>query len=75
MMRQSRFRQEQIIGILREQEARMKVVNVCRKHGISDATFYMWKAGSLFIGGDICRTFRLAIAFSNWYPTVTPASH
>ena len=34
----------QIIGILREQEAGAKTVDVCRKHGISGATFYKWKA-------------------------------
>ena len=43
-MRRSRFSEEQIIGILREQEAGMKVAEVRRKHGISDATFYAWKA-------------------------------
>ena len=43
-MKRSRFSEEQIIAILREQEAGAKTVEVCRKHGISDATFYKWKA-------------------------------
>ena len=43
-MRSSRFSEEQIIGILREQEAGSATADVCRKHGISSATFYKWKA-------------------------------
>ena len=43
-MRRSRFGEEQIIAILREQEAGAATGEVCRRHGISDATFYKWKA-------------------------------
>jgi putative transposase len=43
-MRPSRFNEEQIIAILREQEAGAATADVCRKHGISSATFYKWKA-------------------------------
>jgi len=43
-MKPSRFTEDQIIGILREQEAGAATVDVCRKHGISSATFYKWKA-------------------------------
>jgi len=43
-MRKSRFSDEQIIAILREQEAGRPTAEVCRKHGISDATFYNWKS-------------------------------
>lgn len=42
-MKRSRFSEEQIIGILKEQEAGAKTADVCRKHGISDATFYTWR--------------------------------
>ena len=43
-MKRSRFSEEQIIAILREQEAGSKTVEVCRRHGVSEATFYKWKA-------------------------------
>lgn len=41
-MKGSGFSEEQIIGILREQEAGAKTQDVCRRHGISDATFYIY---------------------------------
>ncbi len=43
-MKRSRFTEEQIIAILREQEAGGTTADVCRRHGISTATFYAWKA-------------------------------
>lgn len=43
-VKKKRFSEEQIIAVLKEAEAGAKVLDLCRKHGISDATFYNWKA-------------------------------
>ncbi len=43
-MKTKRFSEEQIIGVLKEAEAGAKTKDLCRRHGISDATFYNWKA-------------------------------
>ena len=43
-MKRSRYTEEQIIGIVKEQEAGVPVAELCRKHGMSDATFYNWKS-------------------------------
>jgi putative transposase len=56
-MKRSRFSEEQIISILKEQEAGMATAEVCRRHGISPATFYKWK--SKFGGMDVSEAKRL----------------
>lgn len=56
-MKRSKFTEEQIIGILREQEAGAKTSELCRKHGMSEATFYAWKAK--FGGMDVSDAKRL----------------
>ena len=56
-MKRSRFTEEQIIGILREQEAGVPVADLCRKHGLSSPTFYKWKAK--YGGLDVSEARRL----------------
>jgi putative transposase len=56
-MKRKRFTEEQIIGVLREHELGAKTTDLCRKHGISEATFYNWK--SKFGGLDVSEARRL----------------
>ena len=52
-----RFSEEQIIGFLKEADGGMPVVELCRKHGFSDASYYKWKAK--FSGMDVSDAKRL----------------
>lgn len=56
-MKRSRFSEEQIIDILKEHEAGVPVAELCRKHGVSDASIYKWKAR--FGGMDVSEAKRL----------------
>ena len=56
-MKRSRFTEEQIIGVLKEHEVGAKTADLCRKHGISEATFYNWKAK--YGGLDVSEARRL----------------
>jgi putative transposase len=56
-MKRSRFSEEQIIGILKEHDAGVSIADLCRKHGVSDASIYNWKAR--FGGMDVSEARRL----------------
>lgn len=56
-MKRKRFTEEQIIAVLKEHELGTKTADLCRKHGISEATFYNWK--SKFGGMDVSQAKRL----------------
>jgi len=56
-MKRSRFSEEQIIAILKEQESGIPVSELCRKHGVSDASIYKWKAK--YGGMDVSEAKRL----------------
>ena len=56
-MKCSGFSEEQIIAILKEQESGVSVADLCRKHGVSDASIHKWKAK--FGGMDVSKTRRL----------------
>ena len=57
MARRKRHTEEQIIGVLKQAELGMKVADICREHGISDATYYKWK--SKYSGMDVNEAKRL----------------
>jgi putative transposase len=56
-MKRSRFSDEQIIGILKEHQAGLSATELCRKYGVSDATFYKWR--SKYGGMDVSEAKRL----------------
>ena len=56
-IKHGRFNEEQIIGILKEHEAGISVADLCRKHGVSDASIYKWKAK--YGGIDVSEARRL----------------
>jgi len=56
-MKKIKFSESQILAILKEQEKGMKVSDICRNHGISDATFYNWK--SKYLGMTVNELKRL----------------
>ena len=57
-MRKSRYSEEQIVGILKESEAGVPTAELCRKHGISEQTFYRWKKQFAGLGLSELRELR-----------------
>ena len=58
-MKRKRFSEEQIIGVLKEHDSGVKTADLCRKHGISEATFYNWK--SKYGGLEVSEAKRLRV--------------
>jgi len=58
-MKSKRFTEEQIIGILKQAQSGMKIVDLCRLHGISDATFYNWR--TKYGGMEVSEAKRLKV--------------
>ncbi len=58
-MKRSRFSEEQIIGILQEHQAGLSASDLCRQHGISDATFYKWR--SKYGGMEVSQARKLKV--------------
>ena len=58
-MKGKRFSEEQIIGVLKEAEAGAKTKDLCRRHGISDATFYTWKKKYAGLGVSELRKLKM----------------
>ena len=58
-MKKSKFSEPQIIGIIKQAEAGIKISEICRQHGISEATFYKWR--SKFGGLEVSEAKRLRL--------------
>ena len=72
-MKRSRFSEERIIGILKEHQAGAKAADLCRKHGISDATFYKWR--SKYGGMEVSDAKRLKALLDLSRFSAAPSAH